>query len=450
MHLGAFLFNYGNHIAAWRHPATPPGGLLDLRFYAELAQIAERGKFDFVFHSDGVGINDTYPAIIAHTVTIRPEPISLLSALAAVTSRIGLAATISTTYNEPYPVARKFATLDHLSGGRAAMNVVTSSTWQEARNFGAPEHMEHARRYRRAAEFVAVVRGLWDSWEDGAIVADQASGVFARPERVHHLDHRGEFFAVRGPLNVPRPPQGHPVVIQAGTSDDGQSLAAHEADMVFTVNASMEEAQARYRVMKALVAQAGRDPAAVKILPGLMPVVAETEQAARDAYAALQALTPPEIGIAYLSDLVEHDLSAYPPDGPMPDLPAINGGVGRFRMIERLAREDGLSLGQIAHRMLLARGHWTVIGTARQVADEMERWFTGGACDGFNILAPFHPGGLAAFVSLVVPELQRRGLFRREYAGRTLREHLGLPKPPNRFAQPSDLASWRYAGQARV
>ncbi|HYZ64752.1 MAG TPA: LLM class flavin-dependent oxidoreductase, partial [Acetobacteraceae bacterium] len=377
---------------------------------------------------------------IAHTVTIRPEPISLLSALAAATSRVGLAATISTTYNEPYPVARKFATLDHLSRGRAAMNVVTSSTWQEARNFGQEAHMDHATRYRRAAEFVAVVRGLWDSWEDGAVVADQATGRFADPRLVHHLDHEGEFFAVRGPLNVPRPPQGHPVIIQAGVSEDGQALAASIADLVFTVNASLEEAQARYAATKARVAQAGRAPGNVKILPGLMPVVAETEAQAREEYAALQALTPPEIGIAYLSDLVDHDLSAYPPDGPLPDLPAINGGVGRFKMIERLAREDGLTLGQIAHRMLLARGHWTVIGDPRQVADEMERWFTAGACDGFNILAPHHPAGLDAFVDLVVPELQRRDLFRREYAGTTLREHLGLPRPANQFSSLSKVA----------
>jgi len=435
MHVGAFLFNYGNHIAAWRHPDTPPDGLLDLAFYKRLAQTAERGLLDFVFHSDGVGINDAYPAIIAHTVTIRPEPISLLSALAAVTSRVGLAATISTTYNEPYPVARKLATLDHLSGGRAAMNVVTSSTWQEARNFGQAEHMDHAQRYRRAAEFVAVVRQLWDSWEDGAIVADQRSGVFADPARVHHLDHQGEFFSVRGPLNVPRPPQGHPVLIQAGVSEDGLNLAASVAELVFTVNASFEEARARYAALKARVARAGRAPQSVKVLPGLMPVVAETEAAAQEAYAALQALIPPEVSIPYLSDLVDHDLSHYKPDGPLPDLKAINGGLGRFQMIERLAREDGLTLRQIAHRMLLARGHWTVIGTAAQVADEMQRWFTGGACDGFNILAPFHPGGLEAFVDLVVPELQRRGLFRRAYRGVTLRDHLGLPRPANCFAQ---------------
>jgi len=432
MHLGAFLFNLGNHVAAWRHPQTPTAGLLDLRFYAHLAQTAERGCLDFVFHSDGVGINDTFPAIIGHTVTIRPEPTTLLSALAALTTHIGLAATISTTYHEPYAVARTFATLDHLSGGRSAMNVVTSSTIQEARNHGQEGHLDHAARYRRAAEFVDVARGLWDSWEDGAIVADQASGQFADPARVHHLDHRGPFFSVRGPLNVPRPPQGHPVLIQAGTSADGMALASGIADLVFTVNADMRDAQVRYAAIQDAAMRAGRAAGCPKILPGLMPIVAETRAAAQDAYDALQALVPREIAIPYLSDLVEHDLSRYPLDGPLPDLPAINGGVGRLEMIRKLG-QDGLSLGAIAHRMLLARGHWTVIGTPTEIADEMQRWFANHACDGFNILAPFHPGGLEAFVDLVVPELQRRGLFRDRYTGSTLRHHLGLTPPVNRF-----------------
>ena len=434
MHLGAFLFNLGNHVAAWRHPDTPVAGLMGLGFYRRLAQAAERGKFDFVFHSDGVGINDTYDVIVGHTVTIRPEPISLLSALAACTDRIGLAGTISTTYNEPYAVARKFATLDHLSGGRAAMNVVTSSTVQEAQNFGQSGHMDHDARYRRAAEFVGVVRRLWDSWEDGAITADKATGQFADPARVHHLDHQGEFLSVRGPLNVPRPPQGHPVVIQAGTSPAGQALAAAEADLVFTVNLSMADAQDRTRRLKALAAAAGRASGSLKIMPGLMPVVGRTQAEAQEKYAALQALIPAEIGIPYLSDLVDHDLTRYDPDGPLPDLPAINGGQGRFKMIELLGQE-GLTLAQIAHRMLLARGHLTMIGTAESIADEMERWFAGEACDGFNILAPTHPDGLEAFVDTVVPVLQDRGLFRADYAGAMLRDHLGLTRPVNSFAR---------------
>ena len=433
MHLGAFLFNLGNHVAAWRHPDTPVAGLMELGFYRRVAQAAERGKFDFVFHSDGVGINDTYDVIVGHTVTIRPEPISLLSALAACTDRIGLAGTVSTTYNEPYAVARKFATLDHLSGGRAAMNVVTSSTVQEAQNFGAAGHMDHDARYRRAAEFVGVVRRLWDSWEDGAIVADKATGRFADPARVHHLHHQGEFLSVRGPLNVPRPPQGHPVVIQAGTSPAGQALAAAEADLVFTVNLSMADAQDRYRRLKGLAATAGRSPGSLKIMPGLMPVVGRTQAEAQEKYAALQAMIPAEIGIPYLSDLVDHDLTRYDPDGPLPDLPAINGGQGRFKMIELLGRE-GLTLAQVAHRMLLARGHLTMIGTPENIAGEMAGWFAAEACDGFNILAPTHPDGLEAFVDTVVPVLQERGLFRTEYAGTMLRDHLGLERPANSFA----------------
>ncbi len=432
MHLGAFLFNLGNHIAAWRHPGTPPNGLLDLGFYAGLAQAAERGCFDFVFFSDGVGINDTYPEVIGHTVTIRPEPTVLLGALAAVTRRIGLAATVSTTFHEPYAVARGFATLDHLSGGRAAINIVTSSTEQEARNHGRAPLLDHAARYRRAAEFVDVLRGLWDSWDDGAIVADQATGRFADPALVHHLDHDGTFFSVRGPLNVSRPPQGHPVLIQAGTSGDGQALAAGVADMVFTVNTDLAAAQARAAALRAAAERAGRAAGAPKILPGLMPVVGRTRAEAQASYDRLQALTPAELAIPYLSDLVQHDLSGFPPDGPLPELPSMQGEVGRLEMIRGLGR-DGLTLGAIAHRMLLARGHWTLVGTAADIADEMERWFTGGACDGFNILAPFHPGGLELFVDLVVPELQRRGLFRRAYAGTTLRDHLGLARPPNRF-----------------
>ncbi len=432
MHLGAFLFNLGNHIAAWRHPDTPPAGLLDLGFYAGLAQTAERGCFDFVFFSDGVGINDTYPEVVGHTVTVRPEPTTLLGALAAVTRRIGLAATVSTTFHEPYAVARSFATLDHLSGGRAAINIVTSSTEQEARNHGRAPLLDHAARYRRAAEFVDVLRGLWDSWEDGAIAANQDTGRFADPARVHHLDHDGAFFSVRGPLNVPRPPQGHPVLIQAGTSGDGQALAAGVADLVFTVNTDLAAAQTRAAGLRAAAERAGRGAGAPKILPGLMPVVGRTRADAQASYDRLQALTPPELAIPYLSDLVQHDLSGFPPGGPLPELPAMQGEVGRLEMIRGLGR-DGLTLGAIAHRMLLARGHWTLVGTAPDIADEMERWFTGGACDGFNILAPFHPGGLELFVDLVVPELQHRGLFRRAYTGMNLRDHLGLARPPNRF-----------------
>lgn len=429
LHLGAFLFNVGNHIAAWRLPETDTEGLMSLDLYRRLAQTAERGKLDFVFHSDGLGINDDHDAILRRTVTIRPEPITLLGVLAAVTERIGLAGTISTTYNEPYQVARAFATLDHLSGGRAALNIVTSSTNQEARNFGRDEHVEHGARYRRAQEFVTVLRGLWDGWADDALVMDRASGVFADPARIRHLDHRGADFAVRGPLNVPRPPQGHPVVIQAGASEAGRDLATREADVIFVVHRSLDSAKADYAATKALVARHGRAPDAVKILPGVMPIVAATEAEARRRDAELNELLHPAIAVAYLSDQLQHDLTGYDPDGPLPDLPEGNGEVGRARHLAAMAREEGLSIAEVGRRAAINRGHLRFVGTPEQIADEIIRWFEAGACDGFNILPPWHPGALEDFVGGVVPILQRRGLFRTEYGGRTLREHLGLARP---------------------
>ncbi|HWK44734.1 MAG TPA: LLM class flavin-dependent oxidoreductase [Stellaceae bacterium] len=433
MHLAAFLFNTGNHIASWRYPPTKTSEFLTFPFYRKLAETAERGKFDLVFHSDGVGINDRYDDIVRRTVTIRPEPISLLSALAAVTDRVGLAATISTTYNEPFHVARKFATLDFLSGGRAAMNVVTSSTTLEANNFGKAEHLEHATRYRRAQEFVEVAKALWDSWEDEALVFDREEGSFADPAKVHRLDHKGEFFTVRGPLNVPRPPQGHPVIIQAGVSPTGQNLAARIADIVFVVNPSLADAKLRYRTLKELVGTAGRSPSDVKILSGIMPIIGATTQEARDKARQLDDLIHPTIAVAYLSDLLDFDLSAYPIDGPLPDLPETNGEQGRSRMIIDRAKRENLSIREASAGLVAARGHASFVGTPVQIADEMEKWFTEAACDGFNVMPAYHPGGLEEFVDLVVPELQRRGLFRREYTGRTLRDHLGLGRPANGF-----------------
>jgi FMN-dependent oxidoreductase (nitrilotriacetate monooxygenase family) len=433
MHLGAFLFNLGNHVAGWRMPGVPTDGLMSFAFYRDLAEIAERGKFDLLFHSDGVGINDTYDAVLRHSVTIRPEPLTLLSALAVVTRRIGLAATVSTTYNEPYPIARKLAMLDFLSEGRAALNLVTSSTDLEARNFGQDTHLDHTARYERAREFVEVLRLLWDSWEDGALVFDKESGVVADPALIHRADWRGRFFAVRGPLNLPRPPQGHPVIIQAGVSDTGQAFAAEVADIVFTVEPSFDTARTFYAAARGRVAAAGRPADSMKIMPGLLPVLGRTtaEAAARDR--ELQDLVPDRLAISYLSDVVQHDLSRYPMDGPLPDLPETNGERGRLRMIMQQARSvaEAASIRSLAVQMVQNRGHRRVVGTPEEVADVMQHWFEGGACDGFNILAPFHPGGLSEFVDDVVPALQRRGIFRNEYNGVTLREHLGLCRPDN-------------------
>ena len=433
MHLGAFLFNLGNHVAGWRMPGVPTDGLMSFAFYRQLAEIAERGKFDLLFHSDGVGINDTYDAVLRHSITIRPEPLTLLSALAVATQRIGLAATVSTTYNEPYTIARKLAMLDFLSEGRAALNLVTSSTDLEARNFGKETHLDHTTRYERAREFVDVLRLLWDSWEDGALIFNKATGEVADPALIHRADWRGRFFSVRGPLNLPRPPQGHPIIIQAGVSESGQAFAAQVADIVFSVEASLETAQRFYAAARDRVMAAGRPAGSMKIMPGLLPILGRTaaEAAARDR--ELQDLVPARLAVSYLSDVVQHDLSRYPIDGPLPELPESNGERGRLNVVVQQARSTTATatIRSLATQMVQNRGHWRVVGTPADVADLMQRWFEGGACDGFNILAPFHPGGLAEFVDGVVPELQRRGIFRTEYEGLTLRDHLGLPRPAN-------------------
>jgi FMN-dependent oxidoreductase (nitrilotriacetate monooxygenase family) len=437
MHLGAFLFNLGNHVAGWRMPGIPTNGLMSFVFYRELAEIAERGKFDLLFHSDGVGINDTYDAVLRHSITIRPEPLTLLSALAVTTRRIGLAATVSTTYNEPYPIARKLAMLDFLSEGRAALNLVTSSTDLEARNFGQDTHLDHAARYERAREFVEVLRLLWDSWEDGALVFDKETGEVADPALIHKANWRGRFFSVRGPLNLPRPPQGHPVIIQAGVSESGQAFAAQVADVVFSVQGSFESARKSYVAAQHRIAAAGRPAGSMKIMPGLLPILGRTAEQAAARDRELQDLVPVGLAVAYLSDVVQHDLSRYPIDGPLPDLPETNGERGRLQMIMQQARggRGTASIRSLAVQMVQNRGHWRVVGTAAEVADVMQRWFEGRACDGFNILAPFHPGGLAEFVDGVVPELQRRRIFRNDYTGSTLRDHLALSRPENVASQ---------------
>ena len=437
MHLGAFLFNLGNHIAGWRMPGVPTDGLMSFDFYRTLAEIAERGKFDLLFHSDGVGINDTYDAVLRHSITIRPEPLTLLSALAVTTRHIGLAATVSTTYNEPYTIARKLAMLDFLSEGRAALNLVTSSTDLEARNFGQETHLDHTARYERAGEFVDVLRLLWDSWEDAALVFDKQTGEVANPALIHRADFRGRFFSVRGPLNLPRPPQGHPVIIQAGISASGQAFAAEVADIVFSVEGSMETAKAFYAAAQQRVAAAGRPRNSMKIMPGLLPILGRTIEQATARDRELQDLVPASLAVSYLSDVVQHDLSRYPIDGPLPELPEGNGERGRLQMLQQQARGGAATIRSIAVQLVQNRGHRRVVGTPAEVADMMQQWFESGACDGFNILAPFHPGGLAEFVEGVVPELQRRGVFRHDYAGKTLRDHLGLCRPENRFAQVS-------------
>ncbi|MDR6550547.1 LLM class flavin-dependent oxidoreductase [Paenibacillus qinlingensis] len=438
MHLGAFLFQVGHHVAAWRYPETDAHGILTHTFYENFAQLAERGKFDMIFLADTLAVVDRGQTGIKHTVSVRPEPLTLLAYLSGVTKHIGLAATVSTTYNEPYNLAREFSTLDHLSGGRAAWNVVTSGRDEEAHNFSLAAHPGHEERYERAREFVDIANALWDSWEDDAIIGDKQSEQFADPDKVHELHHRGQAFSVRGPLNLPRSPQGRPVIIQAGASETGRRLAAETAEVVFTAWQTLEEAQRFYREVKSLAVANGRPPEDIKIMPGIYAVIGTTEEEARAKEAALQDQVLPAVGLSMLSASLNVDLTGYPLDGPLPDLPelaSINGGKSRFQLVSEMAKREGLTIRQLIYRVTGARGHRTIAGTPSQIADQLEEWFTQGACDGFNIMPPTLPGGLEEFVEHVIPELQRRGLFRTAYTGTTLREHLGLVRPVSQFAK---------------
>ncbi|WPO99926.1 LLM class flavin-dependent oxidoreductase [Pseudomonas sp. HR96] len=428
--LGAFLMATGHHVAAWRHPDVPADAGLDFQHYKHLAQVAEAARFDALFVADSVaaatGEQASRMARSDHF-----EPLTLLAALSAVTDRIGLIATATTSYNEPYHVARKFASLDHLSGGRAGWNLVTSDAAAEALNFGREAHLGHAERYSRAREFEQVVRGLWNSWSPDAFVRDKASGRYFEPGKCQVLDHHGEHFQVKGPLNVARSPQGYPVIVQAGSSETGRELAAETAEVVFTAQTSLADAQAFYRDLKNRAARLGRAPEALKIMPGLFVVVGASRAEAEDKFAEFQDLVLPEVGIALLGRMLGNfDLSGYPQDQPLPELPLTDSGQqSRQRLLTQLSREENLTLAQLGRRIAGGRGHFSVIGTAGDVADQMQAWFEGEAADGFNILVPHLPGGLEDVAYQVVPELQRRGLFRREYAGSTLREHLGLPVP---------------------
>lgn len=435
MRLGAFLTATGQHVAAWRHPGVLADMGTNLAAYIDVAKTAERGKFDMMFLADNAGVWQRDIDSRGHSSRAAYfEPITLLSALASHTTRLGLVATMTASFTEPYNVARLYASLDHLSGGRAGWNLVTSANGAEALNFGYDEHMQHAERYDRAREFAQVVLGLWDSWADDAFLLDKESGRYFDPDRLHVLKHIGQHFKVRGPLNVPRSPQGRPVLVQAGSSEAGIDLAAETAEVVFTAQALMSEARTFYQTVKQRAAAFGRDPETIKIMPGLSPVVGRTRSDAHDKFDELQQMIQPEIGLPFVSAMVGgFDLSSYDPDGPLPELPETNLGKGRQRLVIDTAIRENLTIRQLWMRVAGARGHQIVIGTAQDVADRMEEWFTGGAADGFNIMPQTLPGALNDFVELVIPELQRRGLFRCEYDGRTLRENLGLPRPPNQY-----------------
>jgi len=428
MHLGLFMQGAGHHVSGWRHPLAEFGGE-NLGLIQRIANTAEEGLFDMLFLADGLSsAADMHPSFV-----VRIEPIALLSALAMTTKRLGLAATASTTYGEPYHVARAFASVDHLSGGRAAWNAVTTSYARSAANFTRGEHPSHDERYAIAEEFLDTVKGLWDSFADDAFPKDKDSGVYVRPDRIHTLNHEGKYFSVKGPLNSSRPPQGHPVVIQAGSSLPGQRLAARTADAVFTAQQSLEESKAFCDSLARLMAEVGRARDTLHVMPGFCPVVGATEAEARAEFEKLQAGIDPVAALRLLSDRIGHELSGYNLDEPLPELPESEALQSRARLLTQMARRDNMTLRQLSNLVAGARGHRIVWGTPAQIADTMQEWFEGGAADGFNIMPPYFPTQFERFVESVVPELQKRGLFRTAYEGNTLRENLGLKRPKNRF-----------------
>jgi FMN-dependent oxidoreductase (nitrilotriacetate monooxygenase family) len=424
MHLGVLLLAAGNVVSGWRLPEAEAGAQ-NFDLIRRATESAERGKFDFVFFADGL---NSFPGMHPSMV-LRFEPLTLLGALTAMTTHIGLAVTASTTYTEPYNLARMLASLDHLSGGRVAWNIVTGAFAEAAANFGAAKHPPHEQRYAMAAEFVEVVKGLWDSWEEDALVMDKASGRFVDAAKMHVLDHAGRFYNVKGPLNITRPPQGYPVFMQAGASDTGVDFAAAVAEVVFTVQQNKDVAIAFARRLREAAAKRGRDPAHLKVLPGVCTIVGSTEAEARAKLAELGALTDPVYAMKVLSERMGQDLSSYPLDGPVPTLPPSTIMQGHAITLAETARRRNMTLRELRDFVGLSMGHKLACGTPEQIADELQDWFDNGAADGFNLMPPWFPGGLTDFVEHVVPVLQKRGLFRTDYTGRTLRDHLGLPRP---------------------
>ncbi len=433
LHLGAFMRPVSLHTGAWRYPGAWPDANFNFSHLKRLAQTLERAKFDAFFMADHLAVlNMPIDSLKrSHTVTSF-DPLTLLPALAAVTEKIGLVATASTTFDQPYHVARKFASLDHISGGRAGWNLVTTSNPDAALNFGMDDHMEHGERYKRAREFFDVVTGLWDSWADDAFVRDVENGIYFDPEKLHVLDHKGQYLSVRGPLNIARPIQGWPVIVQAGASDAGRQIAAETAEAVFTAQPNLEAGRKFYADVKTRTEKAGRNPDHLKILPAAMVLVGDSVQEAQDKRATLDSLVHYDSGLASLSIAIGHDASKFDPDGPLPDIPETNASKTARQNVIDLARSTGMTVRQLAQRLGGYSG-LAFVGTARTIADEMQDWLEQRGSDGFTVNFPYLPGGLDAVCQKVVPELQRRGIFRSEYEGSTLREHLGLPRPENRF-----------------
>ncbi len=430
MKLGAFLMGDGHHIAAWRHPRVVDGAAHSLEHYVNLAKLAEAAKLDMIFFADSAAALIDPEFVVSYTSRGASfEPLTLLSALATQTSHIGLVATQTTTYNEPYHIARKFASLDLLSGGRAGWNLVTSAHGHEAPNFNRETHVIFEERYERAHEFAKVVTGLWSSWQDDAFDRNKTTGRYFQPSKLHLSAHKGKHFQVKGPLNVPRSPQGSPVMVQAGSSEEGKELAAATAEVVFTAQQTLVDAQAFYTDLKGRLAAYGRAPDDLKIMPGVLVYVGRTKAEALEKFEALQALVLPEVGLSQLSLLIGADLSSYPIDGPVPELPVTNDHRSRQALLLEQARREQLTIRELYLKVTGGRGHWQLIGTPESVADELEERFLQGGADGFNVMGPLLPDGLTDFITLVIPELRRRGLFRDQYEGRTLRANLGLCIP---------------------
>ncbi|MFH6688024.1 LLM class flavin-dependent oxidoreductase [Cellulosimicrobium funkei] len=450
LHLNAFLMSTGHHEASWRLPESDPSWTsTNIAHLQRLAQVAEAGKLDSIFFADGPGLRSDVGRRPAGSL----DPLIVLTAIATVTERIGLIATASTTYNSPYNLARRFASIDHVSGGRAGWNVVTTAGPEIARNFGLDDQPAHAVRYERAAEFLDVAFRLWDSWEDDAVLADKAAGVWADPAKIHGPAHVGTHFSVHGALTTPRSPQARPLIVQAGSSEDGKDLAARYAEAVFTAHQTLADAQAFYSDLKARAVTVGRDPGTVKILPGIVPVIGSTEAEALARERELDELIVPEYARAQLAKTLRLAPEDLPLDRELPDgLPTedeIEGAKSRYTLIVELARRERLTVRQLIGRLGGGRGHRTFAGTPEQVADAIQDWYDAEAADGFNIMPAVLPSGLEQFVEHVLPVLRERGLFRTEYEGRTLREHYGLERPANRYtdAAPAGTSS---DGGARV
>jgi FMN-dependent oxidoreductase (nitrilotriacetate monooxygenase family) len=437
LHLNMFIHSRGHHEASWRHRTASPLPLTDIRYYQDLAQRAEAALFDSIFLADQLALGDD----VAQAARSWLEPITTLAAVAVATSRIGMIATCSTTYTEPFNLARQFASLDHISNGRVAWNIVTSWLATAAGNFGGAGQVTHADRYARGEEFMTVVKALWDSWADNAIIDDRDAGRYAMPDRIRPINHKGKYYQVAGPLNLPRCPQGRPVLVQAGSSDTGRRFAARHAEAVFTAHMEKATAQAFYADLKALVSAEGRTPTDVLILPGLSPMIASTEAEAQRLARELNELSDPEVGRKRLSGRFGgHDFSHLPLDRPLAprDFPApssVEAARSRTEVILSLVGRENPTLRQLLASLAGARGHFTAAGTPEQIADLIEDWFTDGAADGFNIMPPVLPAMLDVFNAQVIPLLQRRGLFRTNYAGKTLREHYGLAWPKSVFEE---------------